>query len=458
MGVISALFNSKVYSFEEAFGSKDITTEDMKAAIQDWLNLYFSAGAKEKGEDDCMRIPVVIVNKLTKAMFGEYKVEAKNDFEKRILKVLNDKKSGIMQKLFIGGECFIKPVPTLDKKGFYFVVVRRDCFIPLAENADEELTSVGMAETTTVGGKYYTLLEKRTANGGEHGGLLIENKLYMSTEKGIIGRPVALNSLPQYANLEPETELNRDGLGMVNIRTPLNNTVDDSRDAVAIFAPADEIIHNINTNEEQLKHEFKVGQSKILAPKSMVKKNGNSYSFDNDLFVKLSSDPEDMKPVIFSPEFREQSYHERRNGYLKICENILALKRGILSEVEAVERTATEITSSEGDQNLTIIDLQSIWATAALETIELCEKLGQIYYVPVEHVGENDVTFDFGDGVLFNRDKTWNEYKELVQMGLLKPEIAVAWYFKLPCKTAKELEDIRTNYMPEIQQLAAGEE
>ena len=36
MSALSALFNNKIYNFEQAFGIKDITTAEMKRAIDDW--------------------------------------------------------------------------------------------------------------------------------------------------------------------------------------------------------------------------------------------------------------------------------------------------------------------------------------------------------------------------------------------------------------------------------------
>ena len=47
----------------------------------------------------------------------------------------------------------------------------------------------------------------------------------------------------------------------------------------------------------------------------------------------------------------------------------------------------------------------------------------------------------------------------MVQMGLIKPEIAVAWYFEEPCKTPADIENIRAKYMPEIESLTqSGDE
>ena len=41
---------------------------------------------------------------------------------------------------------------------------------------------------------------------------------------------------------------------------------------------------------------------------------------------------------------------------------------------------------------------------------------------------------------------------------MLKPEIAVGWYFDMPTETPADLRKIREKYMPEIQQMAGGPE
>ena len=131
----------------------------------------------------------------------------------------------------------------------------------------------------------------------------------------------------------------------------------------------------------------------------------------------------------------------------------------MVSDVQEAERTATEITSSNGDYNLTIIDLQNIWTNAVKKLLSLCAELGEIYKVEGSTpIDPDEVTLDYGAGVLYNRDKTWNEYCAMVQMGLIKPEIAVAWYFELPWDTPEAIQNIRDNYMPEIESMTAGVE
>lgn len=162
--------------------------------------------------------------------------------------------------------------------------------------------------------------------------------------------------------------------------------------------------------------------------------------------------------TIFSPELREKSFLARKQDYLRSAENIIGLKRGLLSEVEAAERTATEVTSSAGDYNLTIIDFQQMFEAAVREAAGLCGVLGRLYHVPGAHdIAPEDISIDWGNGVLYNEDKTWADYKDMVARGLLKPEIALGWRFGMPAETEADLAAIRQKYMPQLQQQADGE-
>jgi A118 family predicted phage portal protein len=454
MSVISALLNcNKIYNFSDAFGVKDITTAEMQEAIKLWLTMYFDH--KDKELDDCQRLPVLIVNKLVKTAFSEYSASSENTFAQSVLEDIEKTRRAAFQQMLISGECLIKPVPTAD--GFIFVPIRRDCFVPLSRNERGELASVGTAELTVEGGDYYTLLERRTAGNA----LTIETKLFRSGDAGTLGTEVPLASLAKYANLQPIMQLPVAGLGLASLKSPLYNTVDGSFDGVSIYAPAADLIARINRNEQQLCSEFELGRARIMVSDDLIKRDGNGNKrVVDDVFTRFDGDPQDFGLTIFSPAFREQSYLARKTEYLRNIESLIGFKRGILSDVESAERTATEITSSDGDYNLTIIDLQSAWTQAVRDLLVICSALGEIYRMNGHStIDPDEAVFDYGDGVLYNRDKTWNEYVSMVQMGLIKPEIAVAWYFEESCKTPADIENIRAKYMPEIESLTqSGDE
>lgn len=437
---------------------RDITSQQMKTQIQRWYSLYFDDSAADT--DPSQRLPVLIVNKLYKTVFSEYECSAQGnqrEFLHSILKRLNIHRNRAMQQCLIGGECFIKPLiqdGTVD-----FCIVRRDAFLPFARDINGRVTDIGMYELSQHDGKYYSLLERRMALPG--GTLRIENKLYCSESPDVLGVQVPLSVLDRYAALSPEMELEGIyNLGMAPLRTPLENTVDGSLDAVSVYAPAAGLIENINRNEAQLNSEFENGASRIIVSSDLMRRDGRGRAhFDDTLFTAIDDDPENVGINIFSPTLREASYIARKTEYLRNIESLIGLKRGLLSDVESAERTATEITSSQGDYNLTIIDFQRCWENAVRELADTCVRLGRLY--GITDGGDidmaNDIIFDFGDGVLYNRDKTWQEYTAMVQSGLLRPEIALAWYFNLPCENESDMQKIRDDYMPAMTALTGLE-
>lgn len=455
MSVLSAIFRNQI-TVEQALGAKDVTTGAMRKAIEEWFRLYFEARSTET-EDPCQRIPYVVVNKLTKTTFSEYQAAVEDPFLAVCLERLDGVRKKAMQSALIGGACYLKPVPAAG--GFDFVTVRRDCYLVLDRNTAGEAVGVGTAEFTAQGGRYYTLLEKRTVDEG--GYLTIESKLFRSEDSTILGGEVPLASLPKYAALEPVITLPEPvgGVGMALLRTPMVNCVDGSEDAVSVYAPAVGLIRNINRNEAQLSGEFERGESRIIVSDDLMEKDGHGRrQLTDHVFTAVDDDPQNIGVTIFSPALREQSFLALKTEYLRNIESQIGLKRGILSEVEAAERTATEITSSEGDYNLTIIDFQQAWEAALREALRLCAVLGHMYGLcGFSEFDPDDLVVDWGNGVLYDADKWWAETMQMVSAGMLKPELAIAWKYNLPCKKPADLQKIREEYMPELEALSGGE-
>ena len=449
---MNTVYRKSINNYKDAFKAADITSAQMKDAIEDWHQLYYQK-APSKKEDPCQQIPYTIVRKLTKTAFAEYTATSKDAFAQGVLDALNKKRSSAMQKALIGGEALLKPIPTAS--GFRFNVVGRDNVLVFGRNDEGQLTDIGTAEESVRDKYYYVLLERRTVDDTGH--LTIRNMLYQSSHPGDLGQQVSLNTLPEYAQLPDRYTFPQPigSVGLASLRTPMENCVDGSRDAVSVYAAAVGLIHNINVNEAQLCGEFKRGESRIIVSEDMFRRDedGNRV-FTDHIFVGVNESAEDIGVTIFSPALREASFLARKTEYLRNCENIIGLKRGLLSEVEAADRTAKEITSSEGDYSLTVTDFQRAWEETAREALRLCGLFGQMYKVPGAHeINEDDVSFSFGNGVLYDEEKVGSELLAQVQMGLLQPERYLGWYYKLPCETEVQRAKIRRDYMPEIEKL-----
>lgn len=457
MSIISTLFHNRAYHYEDAFEARDLTSLPMKEAIVDWYTLFYQTTPTEE-EDPCQRIPYTVVNKLTKTTFGEYQAGAEDPFLRSVLSALDAHRTEAVHAAMTGGLAYLKPYPT--RAGIAFSVVSRPSMLIFGRDGEGNPTDIGTAEHTSAGSKYYTLLERRTI--GSDGRLTLRNLLYVSHVRDQLGRRIALDALPQYAGLAPEYTFPEPmGLGLVPIRCPAPNCVDGSCDPVAVFAAASGLIHNINRNEAQLNGEFERGQSRIVVSSDLLSPmgpDGKRRMLRDKVFVGLDESPGELGVSIFSPALRETSFLARKKEYLRDVESMIGLKRGLLSEVEAAERTATEVTSSEGDYALTIGDFQAMWEGAAREACVLAGRIGKLYWVPnAREVRPEEVTIDWGNGVLYDEDKTWQDYKDMVAAGLLKPEIAVGWRFNLPTDTPEQLAAIREKYMPALDGLLGGE-
>ena len=181
---------------EQAFGKSDVTTPRMRAALREWLDLYY--GAPRPGEDPAPRLAALIVAKLCRTVFAEYEARLDadaGDWLRRSLAALDAAGRTAVQYALIGGECLLKPVPA--EGALDFVPIRRDCYVPLARDAHGRLLAVGTMEQHSRGGVRYALLERRTA-GAE--GLTIETRLFELNGQAL-GRCVPLSALEACAGL-----------------------------------------------------------------------------------------------------------------------------------------------------------------------------------------------------------------------------------------------------------------
>ena len=281
-------------------------------------------------------------------------------------------------------------------------------------------------------------------------GLTIETRLFELNGQAL-GRCVPLSTLEACADLVPQLFLpGVPGVGLAVLRTPLANCVDGSADAVSVYAPAVGLLHALARCEEQLNTEFANGASRVFASEDLLRPDAQGRrTLRDDLFVGLPDDPANIGVTVYSPALREQSYLARKQDLLRGCESLLGLRRGILSETEAEAepRTATEVAATAVDYDLTIRDLQAMWADAARQAMTLCGALGTLYGL-TDRADTPALTIDWGDGVLYDRARVWAEQRDLVDAGLLRPELALAWYYGLPHETEADLRRIRSQFMP----------
>ena len=467
MAIIKALFDRSVSGVAEAFGAPDIASAEMQEAIRSWIAEYFRR-TPSRESDPCQRLPYTIVHKLEKGMFAEYASDiqdadsGKGAWMAENLAQLDRVRGEAMQWMLISGEAWLKPVPCQQAGGVVFRprLIRRNQAVVLGRGPDGAVTSIGTSEQTAWENAFYALLETRTVDAS--GYLTIKNRLYCSKDSGQLGAPCDLGTLPQYKGLPETFVLPRPvgSVGLVPLRTPLANCVDGSMEAISIYEPAMGLIHNINRTEALLNDEYELGRHRIVAPAEMLQiadREGHRRMLKDNVFVGVEEyHAQGAGLTAFSPALRHEAYEARKQTYLKSIENVIGMKRGLLSDVQEVEKTAYEIASTAGDYNLSLIDLQHVWFDAVREYLTLCDTLGQMYRYcdgTAWNVREQ-LSISWGNGILYDPDKNWSEILQMVQYEMLRPEIALAWKYDLPWETPEDLAAIRSKYMPELEDIA----
>lgn len=426
-----------IYNYEQAFGAWDRTSTQMRRAIERWFAMYYD-DTEDATADACQRIPYTVVNKLVKAVFGEYQATAKTPFGQAVLKSLDEKKRLALQLALVGGSCYIKPCPV--GAGFSFTLVPRNQVLIFGRDGNGNPTDVGLVEKRVEDNWFYTLLERRKVD--TDGFLTISYRLYRSRDAQNLGAEVPLKNVPAYENLPEKYCFQKPvgSIGLAEVKLPILNCVDGSYDGVSVYAAAEGLIRNINRNEAQLNGEFQRGESRIIASKDLL---DGEKGLQDHLFVGLDEDPERVGLTIFSPNLREEAYISRKQEYLRDVESLIGLRRGMLSDANVQERTATEITASAAEFSLTVLEFQVMWQQALEKVMALCQVLAELYGYAGCDAGE--ISVDWGNGTLYDQEKIWADYMEMVDKGILKPEVALAWRFGL---AGEKQQAIREKLMP----------
>ena len=427
-----------IYSCQEAFGAKDVTSAAMKSAIADWYELYYDREVRN-GRDPCQRIAYTVVSKLVRTAFGEYTAVIEGAVGKQLMAELDKLKELTVAQAMVGGECYLKP--WVEEGRFGFTLIPRNRILIFGRDAAGVPTDVGTMEQVLDGSAVYTLLERRRTDA--RGFLTLENRLYRSFTEGMLGTSVPLSSHPAFAQLpERYTYEAPLGIGLVRVRMPMLGCVDGSADGVSIYAAAVGLIRAIDENEYQLSGEFSRGQSRVFVSRDLL----DGGQLTDHLFVGLDEDPQQLGITLFSPQLREQSFLARKQEYLRNVESLVGIKRGLLCDANLDQRTATEISASQTEHGLTVLDLQNMWTGAVEDMLALCGILGPLFGIREQL---QPVQLDWGNGVLFDEEKRWADYKEMVAQGLLAPEVALGWRFGLPTDTQEQRRRIRETYMPQ---------
>lgn len=357
-------------------------------------------------------------------------------------RLIDDLQNHIELACALGGMIF---KPYISNNNIEIDCVSADRFFPVSYNARGEITAAVFTETKIIDDRLYIRLEKHELIGTSYKitNRAFKQKVYnndLSLLTGI-GSEILLSEIKDWSNLEEECTIENIEKPLFGyFRVPTANSLDTSSPlGISCFARAVEHIEQADRQWSRLLWEFEGSELAIYADDFALKDGSNTPKLSERLFKPLNISGNNGSDFFkeFSPEIRDKSILNGFNAILRRIEFDCGLAYGTLSDINTVDKTATEIKASKQRSYTMICSGQKNLKKALEDTVyamDIWTTLGGL-----APTGKYKVSFNFGDGVLEDSEKEQQIRLQEVSAGLLRKENYLMWRYGVTEEQAKQM-------------------
>ena len=297
-----------------------------------WCNDYVCSVGIEQG----------ICREFADATLAEMSVSISNpELFKKFNQAIKNLNENLQDGIGLGSFC-MKPLGNGQSE-----FVTADKFIPLSFNGEKPNDIIFFDFRHVDTSKWYIRLERHSIRNGF---LKITNIAYASSSKYGFERIVPLNIVPEWKDLPDSVSYpTMKTIDFGYYKNPIKNNIDDTACGVSIFNSAINLIQRADNQEARLEWEFESGERAIHVDPTALKKNKDGRlgveRLNRRLYRSIDIENRDGSGLyeVFSPEFRDVNIINGFEDYLRRIEFNVGLAYGDLSNVQNVEKTATEI-------------------------------------------------------------------------------------------------------------------
>ena len=432
-GVVYMIFNRQDIAKE--LNIKIAMNDEMANAINLWSNMYADTPPWLDDKTKTMGLPGAISNELARLVTVEFKSEINNN------EILNNSYQNLLDVLRVNteyacakGGLVFKPYIVDDH--IEIDIVQQDNFLPVSYNSTGEITAAVFLESKVVEDKKYTRLEYHEFTDNIY---IIKNNVYVknnliSTDKSL-GQKTVLNCIPEWEGLESEVFIETATRPFFSyFKIPQANKIDSGSPlGVSTFSKAVDLIMEADKQYSRILWEYKSKETAIHASETLFKSDGKGgYKVpagEERLFKLFNWEEKSGENLleVFSPDIRDSSLFNGLNNILRKIEFNCGLAYGTLSDVNDVAKTATEIKTSKQRSYSTVKDIQKALEKSLKDLILSMIDLFKLYGVKVNDLDiDTDVSFDWDDSIILDRDAELESMRNDVSAGILKAEIYLA--------------------------------
>ena len=279
--------------------------------------------------------------------------------------------------------------------------------------------------------------------------LRIQNKAYHTSNPISIGSPVDLSVVEEWAGLPDDVMyigVDRPDFGYY--RNPIKNEVDGSFCGVSIYDSAINLIKKTDVQFGRLDWEFESGERAVhvdvtaLHPTPAISGGKSKLvlpKLNKRLYRGLNISKSNGEELYeeYSPEFRDQSIINGLNAYLRRIEFNVGLSYGDLSDVNDVDKTATEAKIAKKRKYNMVKAIQS----------NLKDCLEDLAYALAFYNGMTRSGYEFlctfKDSILVDEEEERQQDRNDVAMGVMRlEEYRAKWYGETLEEAAKNLPEV----------------
>lgn len=411
-------------TFKNILGKEVALTQAMIDAINDWKNMLSGKADWCESYVESLRLEEGICREFADAALVEMEMQILNNeqLDKTLKKAAVDLNKKMQNGLALGS-LVLRPLGP-DK----FEYITADKMIPISFDDDGKPNDIAFLSVKRVGeNNYYFRLERHYFTNGN---LTIENNCYHSQSRSDIGQRCELENVPEWANIQPGPII-YPGMTQMDFgyyQNPVENKIDESGCGVSIYESAIGLIRKADRQAARLDWEYESGERAIHVDERALKHSkGKTYlpKLSNRLYRGLNLDDGKDKELFkeYSPQMRDEAYKRGLEECKREIEFNVGLAYGDLSDVQNVEKTATEVLASKTRKYNRVTAIQNNLEKCLQDFVEALAFYNGCYMSGVEFACK------FKDSILTDEESERQQDRQDVSMGAMSLlEYRMKWY------------------------------
>lgn len=345
----------------------------------------------------------IFANKLSNYVANESSVYLDTDNKRaELLKGTVDKvdkvKKRIVNRMLGTGGVVLIPYVYNDEILFNMIPQAR---LSINEIHGDKITNATLlADVKTVKNGHITNTYYRWQNEMVVGNTLVISQKYTDENGGEIRKPEVFNDIKK-----DEIKIsNVDRVLFGYFKSPIDNRKTVDYYGVPITYGCGSTINELYEVLEQIKREYHLKEAFVGADSTMFK--GDDALPTNGLYRKIDSG-EDSFWEVFDPAIRDSSYYARLQELYERLEKEVGTSKGILSNPETVNATATEIKRSMYDTFTIVGDARQQFERAMEDFVYACNVYANYYNL--SPMGEYKLSYDWSYDLLENSQESFSQ-------------------------------------------------